>query len=992
MIGKKVSHYEILEELGRGGMGIVYKARDTRLDREVALKFLPQQFTSDASARERFIREAKTASSLDHQHICTIHDIGESEDGQTYIVMAFYSGSTLKQRIESGPMDLPEAVGIAVQVADGLAAAHRKGIVHRDIKPGNIIVTDEGVAKILDFGLAKLAGTAVELTAEDSTLGTAAYMSPEQARGDELDSRSDVWSLGVVLYEMLAGRRPFAADYEQALIYGILNEEPPAIRSVRPDVPDDLAEVVSAALSKDVDRRYASADALAADLRAGSVPLASGVGIPTHSGSMARASVGSRPRWPMIVGATIAAAVIAALALWFLRSPSSEGPGAEKSLVAVMPFSIQGDPELQYLETGMVDLLTRKLDGAGSLRGVDPNALLGTLGDEVRGIRDPAEAQKVAASFGAGQFILGTITKIGNAIQFDASLYDAAGALTSEAQITASDDAELMVSIDNLAQQLIAEQLSDATQQLDRTAALTTESLPALKVFLEGERAMSEGRFKDGITSMRRALELDSTFALAWYRLRDALGWAGQVGSSEREKALDRAFDYSDRLPADVRRMLEAERASNEARFDDARSIYEELVRQRPDNVNAWLKLGDLIFHYGDREGYPSVLAREPFERALALNPENREGQYHLITIAAKERDSTGLAALLANYGDALNDNPTFAIGNLIAGGAKPQGEFLNEVTEAARSNPRILIYSALTSATVSEDLDAAQQWADVFRGMDPDNPDQAGPSMLLWVARGQWSDASEAMARLPDQRERDVIGRALFETMIAISPLEPFKEERLARTRDVLRSAPTDSLPPMLPDPLRGQEEALRVHATGLLSYRLRDFSDVEARVAELNDVEHSGDGPSLAHHLSHALQALLAWRDGNAAEAMEHLDEAHLPLHWRYRNSPFIDEAFNRWVRAEVLRESGQLEESLKYYSTLSSMMEILPLFYLGPSYLRRGEVNEALGNDAEAIDFYSRLIDLWQNSDPQFQESVEEARAGIQRILDKQTRESN
>ncbi|NNE46310.1 MAG: protein kinase [Rhodothermales bacterium] len=988
MIGKTVSHYEILEELGRGGMGIVYKARDTRLDRDVALKFLPQQFTSDASARERFVREAKTASSLDHQHICTIHDIGESEDGQTYIVMAFYSGSTLKERIENGPIDLSEAVGIVVQAADGLAAAHRKGIVHRDIKPGNIIVTEEGVAKILDFGLAKLAGTAVELTAEDSTLGTAAYMSPEQARGDELDSRSDVWSLGVVLYEMLSGRRPFAADYEQALIYGILNEEPQPIQSVRPDVPDDLAEVVNAALSKDVDRRYATAAALADDLRAGSVPLASGVGISTHSGSVARTRMSSKSRLTMIVGGAAAAIAIALLAFGLLRTSSDDGPATEKSLVAVMPFSIQGDPDLQYLETGMVDLLTRKLDGAGTLRGVDPNALLGRLGEEVRGLRDPAEGQKLAAGFGAGQFILGSITKIGSDIQLNASLYDADGTLESEAQTTAKGDTELMASIDNLAQQLIAEQLSEAGQQLDRTAALTTESLPALKAFLVGERAMSEGRFNEGTVSMREAVEIDSTFALAWYRLRDALGWSGQLGTAERQKALDKAVEHSDRLPADVVRMVSAERASSEARFDDARTIYEDLVRQQPENVSAWLKLGDLIYHYGDREGYPSILAREPLERALSLNAENREAQYHLIDIAGKERDSTRVAALLDNYGPALDETQIFAVRNKIVAAGRGEDAFLDEIVEAARSNPQIAIFAAVSSATVTEDLETAQRYADVMRDLAPDNPNLAGPSVMLKFVRGRVSESASLSATMAPADESQASGLALYETALAVTPLAPFSDEHLSEVRETVLTVNEN----VLPRPLRDQGPALRELAAGLVSHRLQDQADIERRLEALGELEYDGEGPNLGYHFGELLRALQAWHDGDRERALTHLDEAHFPLHWNYANNMIVDETFNRWVRAEILKEMGRFEDALTYYTTLSGPGGFLGLLYLGPSYLRRGEVHEALGNDAEAIDFYTRLIELWEGADADLQPNVEQARASIQRILDEQTREAS
>lgn len=237
MIGKTISHYKILDKLGQGGMGVVYKAEDKRLQRTVALKFLPPEFTRDTQAKERFIREARAASSLEHTNICSIHEIDETEDGQLFIVMSCYEGESLRDQIARGPIKLERALDIAIQIAHGLAKAHDKGIIHRDIKSANVFITGENVAKILDFGLAKL-GDRTKLTQDHSTLGTVAYMSPEQIRGDDVDTRSDIWSLGVVLYEMLTGKMPFRGDYEQAVIYSILNEEPQPIEELRNNVPD----------------------------------------------------------------------------------------------------------------------------------------------------------------------------------------------------------------------------------------------------------------------------------------------------------------------------------------------------------------------------------------------------------------------------------------------------------------------------------------------------------------------------------------------------------------------------------------------------------------------------------------------------------------------------------------------------------------------------------------------------------------------------------
>jgi serine/threonine protein kinase/Tfp pilus assembly protein PilF len=258
MIGKTISHYKILEKLGEGGMGVVYKAKDTKLDRTVALKFLAPHAVGGDEEQNRLIREAKSAAALNHPNICTIHEIDKAE-GRTFIVMECVDGKSLKGKIESGPMVVDEAIDIAIQVAGGLGQAHEKGIIHRDIKPANIMVTPTGQVKIMDFGLAKsLVGTV--LTKTGTTIGTVAYMSPEQARGAEVDVRTDIWSLGAVLYEMVTGQRPFEGDYEQAVIYQILHETPKTVTELRPDAPPELARIVGKALAGKLNERFRSAE------------------------------------------------------------------------------------------------------------------------------------------------------------------------------------------------------------------------------------------------------------------------------------------------------------------------------------------------------------------------------------------------------------------------------------------------------------------------------------------------------------------------------------------------------------------------------------------------------------------------------------------------------------------------------------------------------------------------------------------------------------
>ena len=242
MTGKTISHYKILEKLGEGGMGVVYKAEDTKLKREVAIKFLPGFISANKEDRQRFEIEAQAAASLNHPNITTIHSIEEVDD-QLFIVMEFVDGIELKDKIKSGPISNNEVINITNQMAEGLDAAHKKGIIHRDIKSSNIMITKDGKVKIMDFGLAKIKG-GTELTKIGSTVGTPAYMSPEQTKGEEVNHRTDIWSFGVVLYEMLTGELPFKGDYDQAIIYSILNEEPESIASIPKDTPAHLKKLI----------------------------------------------------------------------------------------------------------------------------------------------------------------------------------------------------------------------------------------------------------------------------------------------------------------------------------------------------------------------------------------------------------------------------------------------------------------------------------------------------------------------------------------------------------------------------------------------------------------------------------------------------------------------------------------------------------------------------------------------------------------------------
>ncbi len=337
MIGHTISHYKITEKLGEGGMGVVYKAEDTKLDRPVALKFLAPHLLRDDEARKRFEREAKAAARLDHPNICTVYEIDEAE-GRTFIVMAFLEGRPLGAKIKEGPLKLPEALSVAMQMAEGLEAAHEKGITHRDIKPDNLMLMagSRGLVKVMDFGLAQLAGGS-KFTREGTTLGTMTYMSPEQAAGAETDSRTDIWSLGVVLYEMVAGQPPFRGDYDQVVVYSLMNEDPEPLTAVRTGVPRELERIVNKCLAKEAGERYQRVDELLVDLRGLQKEQQADAATharPAHAPGPPPPA--HRTSWLLAWAAVVMALALAAGA--FLGLFESEKPVAQEPLRAV-PFT-----------------------------------------------------------------------------------------------------------------------------------------------------------------------------------------------------------------------------------------------------------------------------------------------------------------------------------------------------------------------------------------------------------------------------------------------------------------------------------------------------------------------------------------------------------------------------------------------------------------------------------------------------------------------------
>jgi serine/threonine-protein kinase len=544
MIGQTISHYQIVEKLGEGGMGVVYKAYDTTLKRHVALKFLPAHLTRDEGARKRFIHEAQAAAALDHPNICSVYEIGQSDD-RSFIVMPLLEGQSLRDTLTDGALSVEEALDIAVQVGRGLAKAHGSGIVHRDIKPGNVLLTDDRQVKIVDFGLAKL-GTQTKLTKTGMTVGTVAYMSPEQTRGEGVDHRTDVWSLGVMLYEMLAGRMPFRGDAEPAVVYSILNEDPAPVTTVRREVPVGLEDVVERALSKDVAKRYPTMDEMLSALE--TVAEESQLGI-TRRRYAALKRLRRRKRLLAGAAATVVVAVAVVLITTFFRT------GQAIDRIAVLPFeNLSGDPEQDLYANGVTEALIKELGKIGT-----PEVIGRT---SVMKFKDTDKTlPEIAGELDVDAIIEGSVLKSGSRLEITAHLTRAHPEGQMWTDSYQRDVTDVLVLLSDVARTIAEEiQVTLTPRDQERLANVSPVDSVAWDLYLKGLHLYNMSwtkpePFEKAARYFQQAVEIDSDYAEAYAMLADCYLWLGYLGAlswdearAKSEPYLQRALEIDDML------------------------------------------------------------------------------------------------------------------------------------------------------------------------------------------------------------------------------------------------------------------------------------------------------------------------------------------------------------------------------------------------------------------------------------------------------------
>ena len=600
MIGKAIAHYKILEKLGEGGMGVVYRAEDTKLKRTVALKFLPPELTKDAQAKARFVQEAQAAAALDHPNICAVFEIGEAE-GAIYIAMPFVKGKSLKEKMAGGLLSIDECLDIVSQVGEGLKEAHERGIIHRDIKPGNIMLTEEGRAKVMDFGLAKLSGS-VDVTKTLGIIGTVAFMSPEQARGEAVDHRTDIWSFGAMLYEMVTGQTPFGRKKDEPMPYSVMPDTPAFLHSIlydpveppgrlRQDLPKPLEQIILKALEKDKPRRYQSMDDVLKDLRTA-------------------------------------------------RSPELTFPKAEKSII-ILPFeNISPDPDQEYFCDGMTEEIIADLSKIHSLRVISRTSAMMLKGTK-------KDVQTIARVLNVQYVLEGSVRKAGNNLRITAQLIDG----LNDAHLWAEKYSGTLDDIFDI-QEKVSRSIVEALrlkltpEEKQRLAERPIENAAAYEYYLKAEAQIlkhSEESLIKAIRYLEEAIDISGENALLY--AGQALAYfftAIHVFRCQREDPLAKAGELAGKALAMEPDLPKAHAVMGFIRMlsGDARKINYHLRKALALNPDDTRALSGLVLLYAYFIG-KTAEAATIVERLRMIDPFNFDTSYHsgLVPFAAGQYD-----------------------------------------------------------------------------------------------------------------------------------------------------------------------------------------------------------------------------------------------------------------------------------------------------------------------------------------------------------------
>ncbi|MBC7791046.1 MAG: hypothetical protein H7Z74_13955 [Anaerolineae bacterium] len=690
-----------------------------------------------------------------------------------------------------------------------------------------------------------------------------------------------------------------------------------------------------------------------------------------------------RRAWSGLAAVTFAS--LAAVVIFSTRSRTA--PRISPTAVAVLPFAVRGSAELNYLREGMVDLLSTNLDGAGGVRSVDPRAVLGAAGSASSEL-DPEGGSRAAARVGAGMYVLGDVLQAGRRLRITASMYERSRVplLVSQASVE-GEASELFALVDGLAAQLLADRIRTPEGRIVRIAAMTTHSLPALKAYLEGESHWRAVRLPQAIEALQRAVALDSTFALAWYRLGIATSWEARVELAR--DAMDRAMRHRGGLPPHDRLLIEAYAAVTSRENDRAERLYRAIVADHPNDVEAWGGLGEMWFHTNPWRGRSFTESRQAWDRMLRLEPANAGATWHLAQVAARERRYAELDSLLTRLLGTVSGGAALSVRAMHATALGDRTAQVRLSPELQATDDYSLILAVWRVAVFSDDLPAIARFARLLA--DPQRLPEVralGHVMLahLELAQGRWSRAQVELAALTPLHQAWAVE---YKALLSAMPILSLSTRELDGIRDQLRkwnAAPTDrvvSHADLWVNALADDNPQVRIYLLGLLSARLGDAVAAEQYAAELVGRQGPSDAGQLASSQSRVIRAQLLWTRKDPNAAIRALESGRDVVDFgSARTSPFYARSYDRFMRAELLRTLGRDGEALGWYRGLG---EIFPydITYLALAHRGQGNIYEKMGEREKAVEHYSHFVRLWKECDPALRPMVDDAERWIERL---------
>jgi len=936
-----VGKYTILAELGRGGMGEVYLAQDASLDRRVAIKLLPEEMYQDPTARSRFIREAKAAAALDHPYICSIHEVGETES-RLFFAMEYVPGKTLRDRISEGPLPLKQALPVAEEIAEALQVAHEKGMIHRDIKPANIMLMEKGHAKVMDFGLAKemvsaekgraLADLTVTLTDEGLAPGTPAYMSPEQLQGKALDQRSDIFSFGIVLYEMLSGVHPFKKKTGLTTVSAILSEDPRPIAELIQGVPDPLQQIIAKLLAKDPSQRYQSMKDVQTDLKKIHADLA-----PAPKVLQFLKPVRLALTAVVVVLAVIAAAWL--VKVLFFKTPAKALAFQERDWILIT--DIDNETGEQVFDGSLTTALTVGIQQSQYVNVFPPSRIQETLKRMRRTdvkIVDETIGREIALREGIKGLLACGISKVGENYSLTARIVDPVKqtAVFSDSS-RAKGKEEVLGSLDELARkvrQALGESMTKISQQRMNLVSATTSSLEALKYFTGSRAASGDTAFQ----LLKQALELDPDFAMAHAELGLRYYFSGN--RVEGEKHFQKAMSLLDRLTTREKLWIRAVVEDWRGNRDQGIRNYKAYLAEYPDDSGAWYRLG-----YAYLVSSQQALGIEAFKRVIETD-KGSTGAY--INMASCLSGLKRNEEALANYQKAFSLNPDEATGVFVNNEYGYLLVKMGKIPEARQTFEKMIAQPDNIKKTKG------------YRSLG-----------LLLMYQGQYSAAQDSLKEAVNLNKTFKIKLSEMRDHLYLAINFNRKKQNEAFEKEMAAVKIIQNEIKMDPTFL---------YKIGKIYARLNRIKEADQLLANLKSRIGDVLAMSAIGRSNQSDQAAFYLLNGEIALARQQFEEAINSFGMAANlQSLLLEDSL-----ALAYFRNGNLDKSIEKYQ---EFLQVDVLGYEGQelwilAHYQLGRLYEQKGETAEAVKFYERFLDIWKDADPGFPE-VEDAGKRLTRL---------